>query len=281
MSIDLRCCGAEELIASLEPGSVAGVIADPPWTYDSARTGGRGKSGPAHLYPVLGVPEIAETLMSTAAVVGSDAYLAVWCTWPKLADWFAVGVSRPWSYLTGGSWGKSGAGGYAGPNGYGMGYHFRGRSEPLLLHRKGRPRPLGGPTPNLWLHPRLGHSEKPPNALDALVLMMAPPGGLILDPYAGESASLARCCARLGRGYVGAEIDPERHARALRRLAGESAAQSRMRNQTSMFGAEVMPAPGTEVEPLPGYGYGMGRPPERMTDDEQAAVMRRLRKAGE
>ena len=33
--------------------------------------------------------------------------------------------------------------------------------------------------------------------------------------------------------------------------------------------------------PLPGYGYGMGRPPERMTDDEQAAVMRRLREAGE
>ena len=28
MSIDLRCCGAEDLIASLEPGSVAGVIAD-------------------------------------------------------------------------------------------------------------------------------------------------------------------------------------------------------------------------------------------------------------
>ena len=36
-----------------------------------------------------------------------------------------------------------------------------------------------------------------------------------------------------------------------------------------------------EVEPLPGYGYGMGRPPERMTDDEQAAVIRRLREAGE
>ena len=35
------------------------------------------------------------------------------------------------------------------------------------------------------------------------------------------------------------------------------------------------------VDPLPGYGYGMGRPPERMTDDEQAAVMRRLREAGE
>jgi len=50
-----------------------------------------------------------------------------------------------------------------------------------------------------------------------------------------RTTAIARC-SRLGRRYVGAEIDPERHERALRRLEGESAAQARMRNQTSMFG---------------------------------------------
>ncbi len=268
MSIDLRCCGAEELIAGLEPGSVAGVIADPPWTYSHD-----GEKSANRIYDGLPVSEIARLLAATLPACGTDAYLHVWVTFPLLAEWTDVHRVLGWDYLSGAAWGKT--------NGLGVGFHFRGDSEILLTYRKGRPKPLVGSKSNLWLAKRGQHSEKPQVALSALVEMSATHGCLILDPFAGESASLARCCARLGRRYVGAEIDPERHARALRRLAGESAAQARMPNQTSMFGAEVMPTPGTEVEPPPGYGYGMGRPPERMTDDEQAAVMRRLREAGE
>jgi hypothetical protein len=152
----------------------------------------------------------------------------MWATWPLLGEWMAESCFG-WAYVSGAVWGKTGGA-------PGMGYHFRGDSEPLLLYRKGRPRPLEGSKTNLWLHPRIGHSEKPPNALEALVRMSCPVGGLVLDPYAGESASLAKVCARIGRRYVGAEIDPERHARALRRLNGESREQAGMVGQSSLFG---------------------------------------------
>lgn len=227
--IDLRCCSAEALIASLAPGSVAGVHADPPWAYaNGERCGGSGTSGAQDQYSVLDVGGIAATLDSTFPLCGPRAYLAVWCTWPKLAEWFAVHDAMRWRYVTGGCWTKS--------DGFGMGYHHAGDSEFWLLYVKGSPRPAEGRQTNAVHAPRLGHSEKPQPALDVLVRTLAPKGGLILDPFAGESASLARCCARLGRRYVGAELDPERHERALRRLAGESAEQARMKNQTSLFG---------------------------------------------
>jgi hypothetical protein len=109
-----------------------------------------------------------------------------------------------------------------------MGFHFRGDSEPLLLYRKGAPKPLDGARSNLWLAARGEHSEKPRLALDALVKMGCPPGGLVLDLYAGATASLAVVCRRLGRGYVGAEIDPERHREAMLRLAqGDLFAEAR------------------------------------------------------
>lgn len=44
------------------------------------------------------------------------------------------------------------------------------------------------------------------------------PGDLVVDVFAGL-APLARACYAEGRRYVGAEIDPERHALALVRLA--------------------------------------------------------------
>ena len=227
MNIEIRHADADSLIASLEPGSVAGVIADPPWPYSNATAGGSGKSGVGALYETPSLDAIAVTLDRTFGLCGPKAYLAVWCTWPKLAEWFGVHGSMRWRYVTGGAWCKS--------TGFGMGYHAAGDSEFWLLYVKGSPRPAEGRQTNAITAPRLGHSEKPQAALDALVKTVAPAGGLVLDPYAGESASLARCCRRLGRRYVGAELDADRHARALRRLAGESAVQAKMRGQRSLF----------------------------------------------
>ncbi len=226
--IQIRHTGAEDLIASLAPGSVSGVIADPPWEYGNTTTGGSGTSSAAHLYQTGSDAWIASVLASCWPLCGPSAYLAIWCTWPKLSEWFAVHHLIPWRYVTGGAWTKDG--------GFGMGYHHAGDSEIWLLYVKGSPRPADGRQSNAIHAPRLGHSEKPQEALDLLVRTVAPEGGLILDPFAGESASLARCCLRLGREYVGAEIDAERHQRALRRLSGESAEQARMRNQIALFG---------------------------------------------
>jgi hypothetical protein len=228
--IDLRCCDVRDLLADVEPGSVAGVIADPPWRYQGDTSGGSGSSGAGDLYPGLGDAAIAHHLGLSYHLCRGSAYLAVWLTWPKLLEWHAAtaGEHWPWRYVTGGAWCKS--------NGFGMGYHHAGDSELWLLYVKGSPRPADGRQTNGVTAPRLGHSEKPQDALDVLVKTVAPAGGLVLDPYAGESASLARCCRRLGRRYIGAEIDPDRHARALRRLNGESAKQAAMVGQETLFG---------------------------------------------
>jgi DNA modification methylase len=220
--IEIRHTDADTLIGSLEPGSVAGVIADPPWAYRNNQEG-----GVADLYSCPSNDQIAAALDRTFDICGPSAYLAAWCTWPKLAEWFAVHGSMRWRYVTGGAWCKS--------NGFGMGYHAAGDSEFWLLYVKGSPRPADGRQTNAITAARLGHSEKPQAALEALVRTVAPAGGLILDPYAGESASLARACRRLGRAYVGAELDADRHGRAIRRLAGESATQARMRGQGCLW----------------------------------------------
>jgi N6-adenosine-specific RNA methylase IME4 len=158
-----------------------------------------------------------------------DAYLGVWCTFPKLWEWMQHTPTlhkAGWQYVSGGAWGKT-------SGGQGVGFHFRGDAEFLLLYKRGKPKPHEGSHSNfwltedvsgtLWLADRQGHSEKPQNALRTLVNMVAP-GSLMVDLYAGQSASLARACRALGRRYVGAELDPARHARALVRLSQQEMA---------------------------------------------------------
>jgi hypothetical protein len=115
-----------------------------------------------------------------------------------------------WNYVSGGAWGKT--------NGLGIGHHFRGDAELALLYKKGSPKPIEVLS-NLWLSPRIGHSEKPQTALRSIIRLTTPPDGLVFDMYAGASASMAMACRSFGRDYIGVEIDEKRHAEALLRLS--------------------------------------------------------------
>lgn len=208
--VDLRCCDVTEMLRSLAPASAALVVADPPWHYDNSGTRGAA----ANHYDGLPCWDIAHHMISAARVASEHSYMAVWCTFPKLQEWlwesYPLLASAGWQYVTGGAWGKT--------NGMGPGFHFRGDAEVLLLYKKGAPKPLRDAS-NLWLAPRIGHSEKPQAALRALVATFCPPDGLVVDLYAGASASLALACRALCRSYVGAELSPERHRLALLRLS--------------------------------------------------------------
>jgi len=209
--IDLQCTDVATMIAGLPDGCSTLIHADPPWKYGDG-VPGHGKAQ-AH-YGGLPDDVIARHLAATYRLVPDDGYLAVWCTFPKLFDWARqddIMRAAKWEYISGGAWGKT--------NGIGCGHHFRGDAEVCLLYKKGNPHPLNGSKTNLWLAHRQIHSEKPQTALCALVSMGAPVGGLVVDCYAGESASLARACRALGRGYIGAELDPARHALALARFS--------------------------------------------------------------
>ena len=208
--IDLRCCDVTALLTSLQPSDVRAqlVVADPPWQYHD---GVPGHGRQEDYYDGLPMVTIMEHLALAATVAASDSYLALWTTWPMLAPVMQGMAGGPWEYVSGGSWHKDGQ--------VGIGYHWRGVSEPLLLWRKGRPHAdRGYILKNGHASYAQRHSEKPVEWARGHIRAWVPPGGLMLDLYAGY-APYARAAKLEGRDYIGAEIDPERHAAALTALA--------------------------------------------------------------
>lgn len=101
--------------------------------------------------------------------------------------------------------------------GVGVGYHWRGQSEPIAIFTRGA---CGRPNELLLNEYRSipgDHSEKPLDWLRAMVRAWTQPGDLVVDLYAGL-APMARACLLEGRRYIGAEIDHKRHQEAMGRL---------------------------------------------------------------
>ena len=187
------------------------VHADPPWQYDNVAVCGNA----ADKYGLIDMATISAHVAATFDAAAPDAYLFLWTTWPKLAEWMAVGAG-PWRYVTGGCWHKVGR--------MGIGFHVRGDTEPWLLYVKGKPRPFG-PLSNGYASERGAHSEKPAPYLRRVVEALTPPDALVLDVYAGR-APLGVACVEADRSYVGIELDPERATIARTNIA---AAASRRR----------------------------------------------------
>jgi DNA modification methylase len=64
------------------------------------------------------------------------------------------------------------------------------------------------------LHP----TQKPLQALEPLIAAFCPPGGTVLDPFAGSGSTL-EAAQRVGRKWIGIELSAQYHAAANRRLA--------------------------------------------------------------
>jgi site-specific DNA-methyltransferase (adenine-specific) len=102
----------------------------------------------------------------------------------------------------------------------------RGQHECAYLLAKGRPaapsHPVSDVIPWSYTGNRLHPTQKPVSALTPLIEAFSPPGGLVLDPFAGSGSTLVAARSR-GRRYCGIEIDPVHHATACRRLAAPDA----------------------------------------------------------
>lgn len=206
--IDLLHTDADSLLDELAArrDRVGLVHLDPPWLY---RTSPQGAA--SDHYDGLPVDRIAAHLRRCADAAAPDCYAVVWCTWPLINQWMAADVGR-WEYLTGGSWHKTGGRS-------GIGYHWRGNSEPILVYRIGRPRPIGGEVvSNAITSPRAEHSAKPIGHLSRILRSWCRPGLPVLDLYAGL-ATAASACQIAGLDYVGCEPDPGRYAAARDRLS--------------------------------------------------------------
>jgi hypothetical protein len=208
--IDLRCCDVREMLATVRGARL--LCADPPWLY--SREAGVANPETNGIYSGMSESDIAAILDASYDSAGADARLAVWYTWPKDAEWTASGGAgfRWGARVTGGAWTK-----HPMPNG-GVGYHWRGKTEPVALFTKGAAGRADECIYNGWISPPTDHSEKPVDWMRSWLRAWTAPGDTVCDLWSGL-APLARACYAEGRRYVGAEIDPERHDKALARLA--------------------------------------------------------------
>jgi hypothetical protein len=235
--IDLRCGRIEDVLGSWPAGVVADlVVADPPWHYTTTlrdvygdlnvEERARGQASipryttgsPSDYFATVSTPDLHALVASVSPLARR---LALWITWPILPEWSRLGEPGGWRLVTGGAWVKSDAdnGGH-----YGPGHHWAGCSEPVLVYvsapaHTSRQSPLR----NAHVSPPGAHSAKPVEWQAAWLRRWVPEGGLVLDLYAGlGSVACATLEAGGGRRYLGAEIDPERHERALANIRATS-----------------------------------------------------------
>ena len=102
----------------------------------------------------------------------------------------------------------------------GMGYHYRARYELILFFEKGKRRLNDLGVADIIAVPRIrgGYpAEKPVEVAEVLIRQSSEPAGVVADPFMG-SGSVGVAAARLGRRFLGNDLNPEAVDIAARRL---------------------------------------------------------------
>lgn len=103
----------------------------------------------------------------------------------------------------------------------GMGYHYRARYEFILFFEKGKRRLSNLGIPDVLSAPRIRNgypAEKPTSIIEILVKQSSSRNEVVADPFAG-SGSTGHAALRLGRRFIGADLNPAAVVNAQRRLA--------------------------------------------------------------
>jgi site-specific DNA-methyltransferase (adenine-specific) len=107
----------------------------------------------------------------------------------------------------------------------GMGYHYRARYELILFFEKGKRRLNDLAIPDVISVPRIrgGYpAEKPAEVADVLIRQSSQPGEVVADPFLG-SGSVGVAALRLGRRFLGNDLNPEAVQIAADRLRAAAA----------------------------------------------------------
>lgn len=95
---------------------------------------------------------------------------------------------------------------------------FGAAGETTYVSEEGGPRLVRSVIRERSVHGSAIHpTEKPVSLVELLVRTSCPPGGMVLDLFAG-SGSAGEACKRSGRQYLGCEIDPEMARKAASRI---------------------------------------------------------------
>ena len=134
------------------------IYADPPWKY----LWGEGKTGgnfaPEKHYQTMSTDEICA--LNVRALRAPKCALFLWATMPALPDAFRVMEAWGFKYKTCAfSWIKTRA---DGEPIRGMGSYTKSNVELCLLGMRSHIKAVDKTVPQIVMHPRLGHSVKPP-----------------------------------------------------------------------------------------------------------------------
>jgi len=123
-----------------------------------------------------------------------------------------------------------------------------------ILHRKGRKRWARGGSTGAWIHATIANfgreirqheTQKPLPLMLDLVRDFSEPGELVWDPYCG-SGTTGVACLRLGRRFLGHEMQPHYAEIAAQRLEAETRGLTLVdvrQGQTSILDRMTEPAP--------------------------------------
>ncbi|MCL2007533.1 MAG: MT-A70 family methyltransferase [Treponema sp.] len=141
------------------------IYADPPWKY----LWGEGKTGgnfaPEKHYLTMSTDEICA--LNVRALRDRNCALFLWATMPALPDAFKVMDAWGFKYKTCAfTWIKTRSDGQPIR---GMGSYTKSNAELCLLGMRGHIKALDKTVPQVIMHPRLGHSVKPPDVRERIV----------------------------------------------------------------------------------------------------------------
>lgn len=233
----VECRDGFALARELGDGAVAHVIGDPPYD-EQTHAGARSAGLDATESPIDFAPLPPTETFVPGLLLCARRWVLLFCTGAMLGDYKRAG---------GGS--RDAGGGYIRD-----GYWHRTNGVPqrtgdrpavaceaiAILHRAGgKMRWNRGGDQAFWkgpkcADPRRKHpTKKPLWLMEALVRDFTDPGDLVFDPTCGEGTT-GEACLRLGRRFIGCEIDPKYHAMAVERLGREASRPK----QTGLFGQE-------------------------------------------
>lgn len=210
-------------LASLADGVAHVMLSDPPYEAEAHTLQRRVKRGGGVEIEPVGFSQIGETerLMVSAEAARSCAHRAlVFCQAEAVTAWRGAFDATPMLYRRAIPWIKRDAM----PSLHGRWPGQSYESIVLAQHPDSLACPVGGKAVSYDItkgsdknggneHP----TQKPLALMEALVRDFTDPGDLVLDPFAG-SGTTGVACRRLGRRFLGWELDPKHAATARKRI---------------------------------------------------------------
>jgi site-specific DNA-methyltransferase (adenine-specific) len=202
--VTLHCGDALAVLPTLAAGSMDSVVTDPPWMdYET----GRYDASEWH-HPVRRVAP-AEYVDWLHRVMRPDSAAMVWCRWDCFEEHAAALKAAGFAVRNQVVWAKPNhtAGDLDG--------NLGNQHECAAFAVKGRWKRHDKREVNLWQEPHLfsrakrDHpTQKPDGLMRRSVRLVCPPGGIVLDPFAGSGTTLV-AAVQTGRRAIGVELSEQ------------------------------------------------------------------------